>query len=232
MLILGIDTATARSSVALCDGETVLAHAASDVPRNHGEFVAPAVAACLKTAGVQPHDLDVVAVDVGPGLYTGMRVGIGFGQSLAFATGARTVPVLSTDALAYAARDRDGDVLVALDGRRGEVFVATYTVRDAAVQPVRSPAVLPVAAALQLLDGTHVAVVGDGFSAEMLDRAGVVAAARSVQLPDASAVALVAYRTLMATGMSGEELAPVYLRHADAKIGWETRGKRGHDGAA
>jgi tRNA threonylcarbamoyladenosine biosynthesis protein TsaB len=233
MLILGIDTATQRSSVALCAGTDVLVATYSDRPRRHGEFVGPAIAYCLNDAGVNPFELDVIAVDVGPGLYTGMRVGIGVAQTLASATAAQTVAVTSTDALAYAVRHVDGDVLVALDGRRGEVFLASYTVTGGVVTAVLAPCVLPYDVAATHLRTSVVAVVGDGFSTETLDTHAVAPEARLTLLPQAVDVAGVAAMRA-ATGMltSPDALTPVYLRHADAKIGWETRGKLVRDGGA
>lgn len=231
MLVLGIDTATARSSVTLCDGRDVLCATSSQIPRRHGEFVAPAVKFVCDIAGVSARDLDVVAVDVGPGLYTGMRVGIGFGQSLAFATGATTAAITSTDALAYTVRHLIGECVVAVDGRRGEVFLATYSVDGTSVHTLTPARVMPIGDAVRLLDGRHVAVVGDGFSLDVLDAAGVPHAARHQVMPDATAVALCA-QDQIAAGVVNPVLAPVYLRQADAKIGWETRGKLGHDGAS
>lgn len=233
MLILGIDTATSRSSVALIADTTVMVSACSERPRRHGEFVAPAIAYCLAEAAIAITDLDALAVDVGPGLYTGMRVGIGVAQTLAAAAGLATVGVTSTDALAYTVRHLTGRVLVALDGRRGEVFAATYDVTAGEVIPRLAPCVLPYSEALALLVNTPVvAVVGDGFDTATLDHAGVPAAKRLASLPDATDIALIAHqRALSGHTTHPDALQPVYLRQADAKIGWATRGKLGGEGA-
>lgn len=228
MLILGIDTATARSSVALCDNDTVLVSAYSDRARRHGEFVPPAIAYCLREAAVTPGDVGLIAVDVGPGLYTGMRVGIGVAQTLAAAHSIATCAVTSTDALAYALRHLVGDVLVSLDGRRGEVFLATYRADGGTVTLVSAPAVVAKADAVAALSHPYVAVVGDGFDQATLQSAGVQPQTCFMQLPQAADVAAIARTAVPGTP---DGLQPVYLRHADAKIGWETRGKFGEGSA-
>jgi len=233
VLILGIDTATSRSSVALINDTTVMVSACTERPRRHGEFVAPAIAYCLSEAAVQITDLDAIAVDVGPGLYTGMRVGIGVAQTLAASGGVATVGVTSTDALARTVRHLTGRVLVSLDGRRGEVFVATYNVALGVVTPVLAPCVMPQREALTLFADTPVvAVVGDGFDDRVLDTFDVPATARFRSLPDASEVAAIGHERAVAHNVTHPDaLQPVYLRQADAKIGWETRGKLGGDSA-
>lgn len=233
MLILGIDTATSRSSVALISDTTVMVSAGSERPRRHGEFVAPAIAYCLKEAEVSITDLDAIAVDIGPGLFTGMRVGIGVAQTLAAAAGIATVGVTSTDALAHTVRHLTGRVLVSLDGRRGEVFVATYDVAAGELSSVLAPCVMAKSDAFALVVSTPVvAVVGDGFDEATLDTLSVPAAARFAALPDAVDVAAVGHARAMAGNVTHPDgLQPVYLRQADAKIGWETRGKLGGDSA-
>lgn len=234
MLILGIDTATSRSSVALVNDATVMVSTSSQRPRRHGEFVAPAIAYCLSEAAVQIADLDAIAVDVGPGLYTGMRVGIGVAQTLAAAGDVKTVGVTSTDALAHTVSHLTGRVLVSLDGRRGEVFVATYDVALGVVTPVLAPCVMPHSEALAMFADTPVvAVVGDGFDDTALDTFDVPASARFRSLPDAIDVATIGHERAVAHKVTRPDaLQPVYLRQADAKIGWETRGKLGGDSAA
>ncbi|MEX2328312.1 MAG: tRNA (adenosine(37)-N6)-threonylcarbamoyltransferase complex dimerization subunit type 1 TsaB, partial [Nitriliruptoraceae bacterium] len=83
MLILGLETSTSRSSVALVDGDRVVASASLGVDRRHGEFVAPAIDFCLRQAGMSADRITGVAVGTGPGLFTGLRVGIATAQAIA-----------------------------------------------------------------------------------------------------------------------------------------------------
>lgn len=124
-MLLAIETATDVCAVALLDGDRVVATRETDVPRAHAARLAPMIAEVLGEAGVATRDLTTVAVSVGPGSFTGLRIGIGTATGLALATGAALVPVPTLDALALAARDAGltGPLLAVLPSRRGEVFV-------------------------------------------------------------------------------------------------------------
>jgi len=131
-MLLAIETATDVCAVALLasptsrfDGDRVVATRQTDVPRAHAARLAPMIAEVLGDAGIAARDLDTVAVSVGPGSFTGLRIGIGTATGLALATGAALVPVPTLDALALAARAAGvtGPLLAVVPSRRGEVFV-------------------------------------------------------------------------------------------------------------
>jgi tRNA threonylcarbamoyladenosine biosynthesis protein TsaB len=133
MLLLALDTATSAVTVALHDGDRVLAEASTVDPRAHGERLAPGIDAVLREAGVAPGHLTHIVCGLGPGPFTGLRVGIVTARVLALATGAALHGVCSLDALAYAAATAalalPGDeLLVATDARRKEVYWARYAV--------------------------------------------------------------------------------------------------------
>ncbi|MGQ0631047.1 MAG: tRNA (adenosine(37)-N6)-threonylcarbamoyltransferase complex dimerization subunit type 1 TsaB [Sporichthyaceae bacterium] len=127
MLILALDTSTPAVSVALCrDGVPLAVRSVVDA-RRHGELLAVGVAAVLDEAGVMPRQLDAIAAGVGPGPYTGLRVGLMTARSLAHGLGIEVHGVCSLDVLARAgAREIDGEFLVATDARRKEVYWARY----------------------------------------------------------------------------------------------------------
>jgi tRNA threonylcarbamoyl adenosine modification protein YeaZ len=141
VLLLAIDTSTTAITVALHDGSAVLAEATTLDARGHAEHLAPGVTEVLAQAAVQAADLSDIACGLGPGPFTGLRVGIVTARTLALVTGARLHGLCSLDALAAGARV-DGEVLVATDARRKEVYWARYAVADGRL-PVR-------------LDGPHV----------------------------------------------------------------------------
>ncbi|WP_380170862.1 tRNA (adenosine(37)-N6)-threonylcarbamoyltransferase complex dimerization subunit type 1 TsaB [Kineococcus sp. DHX-1] len=130
MLLLALDTATDGVAVAVHDGERVLASARAGTARSHNEVLVPTVAQVLRAAGRERRDVTDVAVGVGPGPYTGLRVGIATARTLALAWGARVHGVCSLDALAAAAvaEGVSGEFLVATDARRREVHTARYLV--------------------------------------------------------------------------------------------------------
>lgn len=229
MRVLGIETSTARSSVALLDGERVCAQVAHVDPRGHGAFLAPAIRQVLDTAD---GPADAVAVGIGPGLYTGLRVGMATAIAYAAARGIPVVGIGGLDALAAAPRaahpteGADAAALVTtLDARRGQWFWAIHTGGPPA-----------------LVDGPH---VGDRqqLDAEVarLAAAGTVRVVgeaavddgREPERPDAVDTARLAAVRLAAvpaderaTTFAPAALRPLYLRDADVRIGWDVRGGR------
>ena len=142
MRIVAIETATGATSVALGDGRTVAASAGRTDRRGHVGFLVPALDFCFAQAGWQPQEIDVVAVDIGPGLFGGIRVGLATAQALAGAAGVPLAPVCSLDAIAFQAATAHRRIWAVVDARRGEVAVAPYrpvpggVVRDGAVELV------------------------------------------------------------------------------------------------
>ncbi len=141
MLLLALDTATPAVTVALHDGSRVLAEATTVDPRRHGELLAPHVASVLAEAGADRRDLTAVAVGVGPGPFTGLRVGVVTATVLASTLGVPVRGVCSLDVLAVAA-GLDEPFVVATDARRREVYWAAY---DPPERRVGGPGVDPPA---------------------------------------------------------------------------------------
>ncbi len=126
MKVLAIETATPGSSVAVVEDRRTLA-AASRIDRvGHAGFLVPAIDFCFAQVGWSPDDLDAIVVDVGPGLYTGIRVGLATAQGLAAAFGIPLIPAVSVDALALEAKTGHRMIWAVVDARRGEFAVARY----------------------------------------------------------------------------------------------------------
>ena len=165
MLLLAIDTSTSAITVAVHDGSQILAEAATIDARGHAEHLAPRVAEVLATAGRAAVELTDVVVGLGPGPFTGLRVGIVTARTLAFAVGARLHGLGSLDALAHGAGraglvEPGASLLVATDARRREVYWARYEWTGA--EP-------------RLLDGPHVgraAELPEPVLAQLLDEPG------------------------------------------------------------
>lgn len=238
MLILGIETSTLRSSVALVDRDRVVASAALGVPQRHGEFVAPAVWFCLTRAGVGPDALTGVAVGLGPGLYTGLRVGIATAQSLAAALTLPVIGLSGLDVLAFQARHVRRLICAAIDARRNELFWAFYRTAPGGVQRLTE---LQVGTAAKLAGeiqgaGEECLVIGDGGlrCRDELEAVDAEVGGSETAWPDAADLAHLALPRFVReeTGRP-TDLQPIYLRQADARIGWEVRGRlRGGDAGA
>ena len=145
MLILAIDTSTSAITVALHDDTRVLATESHLDPRAHTEWVSPLIASCLASAGRAPSDLTAVAVGNGPGPFTGLRVGIVTGLTMGHALGVPVHGICSLDVLAAQAAEAagggEGELLVATDARRKEVYWSRYAVRPGGVERLTFPAV-------------------------------------------------------------------------------------------
>ena len=128
-MLLAFDTATPAVTVALHDGERVIASSTTVDAMRHGELLAPAIVAALDEAWVQRTDLTAVAVGVGPGPFTGLRVGLVTARSLGAVLRIPVYGVCTLDVLAVEAADSgvvDGPFRVATDARRKEVYWAAY----------------------------------------------------------------------------------------------------------
>ncbi len=153
-MLLAFDTATPHVTVALHDGSSVVATYSASESMKHGEMLAPGIEAVLAEAGATSGDVTAVAVGVGPGPFTGLRVGLVTARTMALALEIPVYGVCSLDVLAAEAVDAGlSAFIVATDARRKEVYLASYDDGDRVAGPV---VVRPSDAA------TDVPVVGRG----------------------------------------------------------------------
>lgn len=221
MLVLGLDTSSPAVSVALVDleqddaaqvrwGRTATWQEVD--PRRHGELLATGIAAVLAELRASRTSIRAVAVGLGPGPFTGLRVGVVTGLALADALGVPVYGCCSLDAV-VAWDDGPGRRLVVTDARRREVYWAEYDARD---ERVAGPAVLTPAALADALreTGWTGRVLGDGALLHRDAFAGheVVEQPR---YPAPDALVLLAARRVL-DGAPSEVLTPLYLRHPDA----------------
>jgi tRNA threonylcarbamoyl adenosine modification protein YeaZ len=206
-----VDSATPAVTAALAridpTGVALLAERVTIDARAHGELLAPAVSAVLADAEVAPAGLAAVVAGVGPGPFTGLRVGLVTAAALGHALGLPAYGVCSLDAIGF---DVPGTVLVATDARRREVYWAVY--RDG--QRIAGPAVdRPADAAAEAAVLGATAAVGDG-ALRYADALGLPVPAQP-RYPAAAALAALAADRVR-TRAPGEPLTPLYLRRPDA----------------
>lgn len=199
MLLLAFDTATPAVTVAVHDGTSVVGEASGSGAMAHGELLAPAIRDALAEAGATMADLSDVAVGVGPGPFTGLRVGVVTALTLGQTLGLVTHGVCSLDIVA--AEVAAPDFLVATDARRKEVYWARYSAGRRVEGPeVLAPADLAARFPGLVVHGPGAALYPDAF------------AAGSAEPPRAAALA-----SLVASGRAVElPLEPLYLRRPDA----------------
>ncbi len=143
MRVLGIETSSVRGSVALVEGSRVVAHAFQDEPNRHGERLLPLIDGLLRQAGWERDQLERIGVGVGPGSFTGLRVGIALAGGLSLGLGVPAVGVGSLRALAGGLPAEEKRLRVVVrDARRGDYFLAAYASDGA---EVLAPLALPQA---------------------------------------------------------------------------------------
>lgn len=214
MLVMGLDTALKRCSVAIIRGAYVLADEFVGLERGHAERLAPMAAAALRKAGARVRDLDRVGVVVGPGGFTGVRVALAFARGLAVGTGLPVVGVTSLAALA-AAVPGHGLRAAVIDARRGQVYAALY---GPGGEILAAPFVSEPKEALEKLEeyapGCSIALTGSG--AALL---GGLPAGWTVSGADAEIDAKIVARLAASAPAPEGPPAPLYLRAPDAKPG-------------
>jgi tRNA threonylcarbamoyladenosine biosynthesis protein TsaB len=214
VLLLAIDTATSAITVALHDGESVLAESSTLDARRHGEQLAPGIVEVLARAGRTAAEVSAVVAGTGPGPFTGLRVGLVTARTFAFARGIPVFGVCSLDALAHQAwlEDPAGlgqSCVVATDARRKEVYWARYDITAGGVVRGGEPRVAKAEAITEEVRGLP--VIGRGavlYPESFGPRLGPL---------DVSAAALAdlaARRLAAGEGLSAAD--PMYLRRPDA----------------
>jgi tRNA threonylcarbamoyladenosine biosynthesis protein TsaB len=164
MNFLALDTSTGRAAIGVAGRSGTVYTEMTDGSQKHGRDLIPSLAKVLARAGLTPREIEVFGVGLGPGSYTGLRVGVTAAKTLAYVTGAAIVGIDSLEAIAWNAPDAALCVSVIADAQRGDVYTAEFT-RRAPGEPLactRSSQIEPMAAWLaRLLPGTL--VMGPGL---------------------------------------------------------------------
>lgn len=249
MRTLAIDTACMTATCAVLENGAVLAEYALHGARTHSQKLLPMVSSMLESLALSPADMDIFAVSMGPGSFTGLRIGIVTAKGLAFATGKQCVGVHTLEALAYTVPFFDGVVCPVLDARNLQAFCGFYDRREREVSRLLDDGFLHVDALADALAGMgrNVLLVGDvsdRFLPLIQARWAVSGCGMAIQAADfalfstrAAAVALLAERQV-AAGDPGDAFAleAFYLRPSQAEryrqAKSEAQGKTGETGPA
>jgi tRNA threonylcarbamoyladenosine biosynthesis protein TsaB len=230
VIVVGIETSTPQTSVAIGGEQGILAQM-SVSGRSRQEAAAPALQQLLRWSGTELDRVGGVAVGIGPGLFTGLRVGVATAKTLAQVLGVPIVGLTSLDVLAFAVRHTPRRICAVIDGRRGEVFWSLYESVPGGVLRATDHAVArPDHLVAELLTVTgDVLLVGDGailyryeFERELGGRVEFASAIHA-HPQAASLVELAAPRFLREEHDRLFDVVPVYLRKSDAEIAWDQR---------
>ena len=233
MLILGIETATQQVSVSIGGHEGVIGTFEVSRGRRHAETLVPAIEFLCRQTDIEIDEFGAIAVDIGPGLFTGMRVGLAAGKAMAQALRIPMIGISSLDLLAFPLRHADRTIAAVIDARKGEVFYAFYKPVPGGVQRVTDPRVGRVddLVADLMARGQSTVCVGDGalrYRDEIDGDLRCDFAEQFLSHPSSAPLVQLAHaKALREDWVNPWEIQPLYLRAPDAQINWSTRESAG-----
>jgi len=230
MPILAIETATLVSSVALATADTLLAEITLQTKKTHSELLMPHIDKILAMAQVSKADIEAVAVSIGPGSFTGLRIGLATAKTLAYALNVPLIGVPTLAALAYGCLVPGAILAPMLDAQKGNVYQALFEWRSGELKQLMTPTVISIDEALDNLVQYDTPVVLMGEAAvlhrEKIQKIGnhLVLAPPHLIIQRAGSVATLGY-TLLKAGVQHDVMAlePLYIRRSEAEVLWERR---------
>lgn len=225
MLIFGLDTCCMPATVALCDGEKLIAEFILNCGRTHSQMIMPQIENMFKTLGITCGDIDCFAVSCGPGSFTGVRIGVAALKAMAHATDKPCAAVSNLEALAYNVPYFNGVICPILDARRGQVYTAMFEGGTDGAERLCDDTAVELSAVLDKLksDGRDALFLGDGIfvykdkiESELGDKAHF--ALPNLNMNMAGSVAYLGAKAYL-SGNTTEysKLAPVYVRLSQAE---------------
>ncbi len=207
MIVLGLDTCLGACSVALLRNGEVIAIASEPMTRGHQERLAPMTRDLMAGAGTPFSSLDRIGVTVGPGSFTGLRIGLAFAKGLALALDRPCIGIGTLEALA-AGRQGDGVTAVVIDAGRGNLYLQIFENALALTAPDILPVDTAVARLIEIAGGRETVLVGPG--AHLLNLAAPGARLLEIAIPAPEVVAR------LAASREPAPPSPLYLRPPDA----------------
>lgn len=231
MLVLGIETSTPLASIALGTRTEVVASYSLGRGLSQDQVLVPAAERLLADAHLDWSSVGGVAVGLGPGLFTGLRVGVATAKALAQTLGISIVGLSSLDVLAYGVRYSRRQICACIDARRSEVFWAFYAQAPGGVQRVTELRCAPAVHCANEIEarGESVLVVGNGpliYPSPFEEVKGVEVAGIADSTPRALPLVELAHSRFEREDFDRlTDVRPMYIRKSDAEITWETTGR-------
>ena len=232
MSILSIDTSSQVSSVTVLSAERVAAEISMQGALTHSETLMPHIETALRMARVEKSELEGIAVSIGPGSFTGLRIGLASAKMMAYALHIPLIAVPTLEALAHHYICEGVRLVPMMDAQKGNVYAQEFVWRadgDALIlQEIRSLAILPLTEVIAGLENAEqpVILLGDAMQKKttLALPANVHLAPIHARMPRAACVGLAAL-TRLARGEMDDPVtaAPLYLRRSEAEVLWEKR---------
>jgi len=232
MNILSIDTTSKFGLITISNDSKPLVHDVQPDETTHAATLIPRIERLLQNQGMKLSDIDGLGVAVGPGSFTGLRIGLSVVKGMAIGLNIKAVGFSSLEALAFNGRGRDGIIASVVDARRGEVYCSCYRFSDGLNFPSMiydERAMLPVDFASELIElNEQVFIVGDGAMkyADIFDRSenNIDIGVDEMMFGSPIGMAALSFRQLSSSNADDlSELVPNYIRRSDAEIGFRGR---------
>ncbi len=225
MKVLAIDTSTVVAAVALMDDEKLLGEYSINNKKTHSQKLMVMIDEILKDLDIKPSDIDVFAASIGPGSFTGLRIGVTTAKAMAYATNKPVVAVPTLDALAYNIVTSEFIICPILDARNSQVFTALYEVKDKRFERITEYMGIPVFELVQIIiqNNKKVIFTGDAidlhkdyFKSELGENCEFAPLGNRLQR-GASVAELALMMAKEGKFTSSFELVPFYLRKSQAE---------------
>ena len=226
MRILAMDTSCSVAAVAVLEEDKLLAHTYLDDKLTHSQKLMPMVAQVLRELGLRPEDIDVYGASVGPGSFTGLRIGIATVKGLARGADKPVCGISTTMAMAYQFPYCQMEICPMLDARNGQVFYGRYRYENGTLQELTPPGVLPAVQLAADFSGP-VLLMGDGavkYKDTFAPDPQVWFAPPHLNMPSGAAVAYgILQKARAGESMPPAQLLPLYVRKSQAEQEREKR---------
>lgn len=223
MKILALETSAKAVSAAVAEDGKILCSGYQDTGLTHSRTLMPIVEHILKNTGMTVSDMDAIAAAVGPGSFTGIRIGVSAAKGLAFAVNKPAIAVSTLAAMARNVAFADGLIICSMDARRNQIYNALFEAKDGVLTRLTPDRAISLAELAAELAGNPLrkTIVGDGASLcmEAMENAGIACTVAPPHLIMQNAMSVALEAESLATAgklISSQELEPVYLRPAQA----------------
>ena len=230
MPILAMDTATMVSSVAVADDKRLLAELIVENKLTHSETLLPNVEQVLKLAGVKREDLAAIAVSMGPGSFTGLRIGLAAAKAIAYGLNIPLVGIPTIEGLAWHYPVPGVTVAGFIDAQKGNVYTAHYCWNGSGLDEIKSIEVLSLAEAVDACAKVAgpVVAVGDMVAKKLVKLddlpKNLIIPPKHMLMPRAANIAMAGLDRLAAGQMDNiMDMEPIYIRKSEAEVLWEKR---------
>lgn len=232
MLILAIETSSAVSSVAVVSEEKLLAEITVQTKLKHSETLLPHIESLLKMADCPKENLDAIAVSIGPGSFTGLRIGLATAKALSYALKKPLLTVSTLASLAVHFPVPEVTIMPLIDAQKGNAYAACWQYKDGEFQETAETKVLSLAEIEELYQGAEGTVILTGdYAQKKLKKdialpANVLLAPQHLLMPRAANIGWLGIKKLQKNEVSSVmDAEPVYIRRSEAEVLWDKRHK-------